>query len=91
MENSILEVKDVYKNFKEVKAVDGVSFSVKRGEFVALLGPNGAGKTTTVEMIEGIQNPTHGSIQIMGMNWENHDSKLHHDKIFLITINIIIS
>jgi len=78
MENSILEVKDVYKNFKEVKAVDGISFSVNRGEFIALLGPNGAGKTTTVEMIEGIQIPTHGSIQIMGMNWENNEKKLHH-------------
>lgn len=77
MENPILDVKNIYKNFKEVKAVDGVSFSVNRGEFIALLGPNGAGKTTTVEMIEGIQKPSHGTISIMGMNWDNHENKLH--------------
>jgi ABC-2 type transport system ATP-binding protein len=73
----ILEISDVYKNFKEVKAVDGISFSVKPGEFLALLGPNGAGKTTTVEMIEGIQKPTSGSISIMGLNWNQHEKKLH--------------
>jgi len=73
----ILEINDVYKNFKEVKAVDGISFTVNSGEFIALLGPNGAGKTTTVEMIEGIQKPVQGSIQIMGMNWNDHEKKLH--------------
>ncbi|HAN18250.1 MAG: ABC transporter ATP-binding protein [Bacteroidetes bacterium GWC2_33_15] len=77
MENPILDVKNIYKNFKEVKAVDGVSFFVNRGEFIALLGPNGAGKTTTVEMIEGIQKPNQGTISIMGMNWDNHENKLH--------------
>jgi ABC-2 type transport system ATP-binding protein len=77
MENLILELIDVHKNFKEVKAVDGISFSLKPGEFVALLGPNGAGKTTTVEMIEGIQKPSNGTISIMGLNWEQHEKKLH--------------
>jgi len=74
----ILEISDVYKNFKEVKAVDGISFSVNSGEFIALLGPNGAGKTTTVEMIEGIQKPSEGSIRIMGLNWDHHEKKLHN-------------
>jgi ABC-2 type transport system ATP-binding protein len=73
----ILEVKDVYKSFKDVKAVDGISFSVKSGEFIALLGPNGAGKTTTVEMIEGIQMPNNGSISISSMNWSGNENKLH--------------
>ena len=77
MSTHILEINDVYKNFKEVKAVDGISFSVKPGEFIALLGPNGAGKTTTVEMIEGIQKPTSGNISIMGLNWDHHEKKLH--------------
>jgi ABC-2 type transport system ATP-binding protein len=77
MENPILEVREVYKNFKEVKAVDGVSFTVAGGEFIALLGPNGAGKTTTVEMIEGIQIPTNGEISISGMHWKGNESKLH--------------
>ncbi|RPH32130.1 MAG: ABC transporter ATP-binding protein [Bacteroidales bacterium] len=73
----ILEVKEVYKYFKDVKAVDGISFSVNTGEFIALLGPNGAGKTTTVEMIEGIQKQASGAISISGMNWANHESSLH--------------
>jgi len=77
MENPILEVKEVYRYFKDVKAVDGISFSVSKGEFIALLGPNGAGKTTTVEMIEGIQKPTSGSISISGMNWSSNENKLH--------------
>jgi len=77
MSTPILEVKEVLKYFKDIKAVDGISFSVKKGEFIALLGPNGAGKTTTVEMIEGIQKPTSGSITISGMNWESNENKLH--------------
>jgi len=77
MEKPILEVKEVYKHFKEVKAVDGVSFTVANGEFIALLGPNGAGKTTTVEMIEGIQIPSNGEIAISGMHWKGNESKLH--------------
>ncbi|NVO09459.1 MAG: ABC transporter ATP-binding protein [Bacteroidales bacterium] len=76
MEIPILDVKDVRKHFKEVKAVDGVNFTVGTGEFIALLGPNGAGKTTTVEMIEGIQQPTSGEINILGLNWHTNESKL---------------
>jgi ABC-2 type transport system ATP-binding protein len=72
----ILEVRDVHKNFKEVKAVDGVSFTVGEGEYIALLGPNGAGKTTTVEMIEGIQKPTNGEIFISGMKWKGNEKTL---------------
>jgi len=76
MEKPILEVKEVRKYFKEVKAVDGVSFTVANGEFIALLGPNGAGKTTTVEMIEGIQKPTDGLIEIAGMTWFGNERKI---------------
>lgn len=77
MLSPILEVKEVHKYFKDVNAVDGISFTVNKGEFIALLGPNGAGKTTTVEMIEGIQKPTKGNISIMGMNWDSNESNLH--------------
>jgi ABC-2 type transport system ATP-binding protein len=71
-----IEVHDVYKSFKTVQAVRGVSLTIKQGQFVALLGPNGAGKTTLVEMIEGIQKPDKGTIQIMGMSWKNHEKQL---------------
>lgn len=76
--SNILEVQNIYKSFKEVKAVDGVTFSVKKGEFVALLGPNGAGKTTTVEMIEGIQKPTNGRIFISGREWNGNEQELRN-------------
>ena len=44
--------------YKEVKAVDGISFELARGEKVAFLGPNGAGKSTTIKMLSGILSPT---------------------------------
>ena len=47
-----------------VRAVDGVSFTVRPGEFFGLLGPNGAGKTTTLEMVEGLRKPQAGSVRI---------------------------
>jgi ABC-2 type transport system ATP-binding protein len=73
----IVSVRNVRKYFKNVKAVDGVSLNIEKGEFVALLGPNGAGKTTLVEMIEGIQIPDEGEITIEGKNWQGHKKELH--------------
>ncbi|MDX1958003.1 MAG: ABC transporter ATP-binding protein [Leptospiraceae bacterium] len=73
-----IELKDVRKAFKDVNAVNGVSFSIEEGEFVALLGPNGAGKTTLVEMIEGIQKPDKGSIQILGKTWSSHEMDIRN-------------
>lgn len=49
-----VEIKGLTKAFKEKKAVDDVSFSIKRGEIVAILGPNGAGKSTTIHMLLGL-------------------------------------
>src|ERR1700739_2564530 len=54
------------KEYRDVSAVCGISFSVKRGEIVGLLGPNGAGKTTTISMILQVLEPTSGSIIIDG-------------------------
>jgi ABC-2 type transport system ATP-binding protein len=74
----VIEIKDVSKSFKEIKAVNNLSLTIHEGEYVALLGPNGAGKTTLIEMIEGLQKPDTGSIRILGMNWREHEQKLHH-------------
>jgi len=60
--NTVLEVKNLTKFYPEVKAVNGVSFSIEKGICFGLLGPNGAGKTTTIEVIEGIVPPTSGEI-----------------------------
>jgi ABC-2 type transport system ATP-binding protein len=58
----ILAVRDVRKTFGDVRAVDGISFTVRRGAITGLLGRNGAGKTTTIRMITGIFLPDSGSI-----------------------------
>lgn len=63
---ALLEVFDLFKYYKEVKAVDGVSFSVQGGICFGLLGPNGAGKTTTIEIIENVTQPTSGKIYYKG-------------------------
>ena len=62
----VLEVKELTKAFKELTAVDSINFSVEPGVCFGLLGPNGAGKTTTIEMMEGIIEPTSGSVKYFG-------------------------
>jgi ABC-2 type transport system ATP-binding protein len=62
----VLEVRDVTKSFGSVRAVDGVSFTVRRGTITGLLGRNGAGKTTMIRMITGIFFPDSGSIELLG-------------------------
>ncbi|MEV0270289.1 ABC transporter ATP-binding protein [Hamadaea sp. NPDC050747] len=66
MSTPTIEVSDLRKAYGEVKAVDGVSFEVRSGEFFGILGPNGAGKTTTLEMIEGLREPDSGRIAVLG-------------------------
>ncbi len=61
-----LQVDNLVRYYQGVKAVDGISFAIERGHCFGLLGPNGAGKTTTVEMLEGINEPTGGSILYQG-------------------------
>src|SRR6187551_299607 len=73
-----IEITEITKSFKDITAVNNLSLTIYEGEFVALLGPNGAGKTTLIEMIEGIQKPDRGNISILGMNWKEHENKLHH-------------
>ena len=64
--DSLLEARHLVKDYPGVRAVDGLSFCVRRGECFGLLGPNGAGKTTTLEMLEGILTPTSGAILFDG-------------------------
>ena len=73
-----IEVKNLVKTFREkgktVTAVDGISFSVKKGEIFGLLGPNGAGKSTTINMLTGLLEKDSGTVKILGYepeaNWE---------------------
>jgi ABC-2 type transport system ATP-binding protein len=76
---AVIDIKDVSKSFKDIKAVNNLSLTIYEGEYVALLGPNGAGKTTLIEMIEGLQKPDAGSIRILGLNWKEHEQRLHQN------------
>jgi ABC-2 type transport system ATP-binding protein len=62
----ILEVRDLRKSYGKVKAVDGISFSVREGSCFGILGPNGAGKTTAIEVIETIHDPDSGTVLYRG-------------------------
>ncbi len=64
----VIFVRDLKKSYGDVRAVDGVSFEVRRGEIFGLLGPNGAGKTTTVEILEGLREPDGGEARVLGLD-----------------------
>ena len=61
-----LEVVDVVKSFKGLRALDGVSFTVRQGEIRGIVGPNGSGKTTLFNVLSGVHGPTSGSIAVFG-------------------------
>jgi ABC-2 type transport system ATP-binding protein len=61
-----IELRDLHKNFKGVRAVRGMTMDIHQGEIVALLGPNGAGKTTTTDMILGLSQPSSGKVSVFG-------------------------
>ena len=63
-----VEVKDLTKIYGEQKAVDGISFSLDKGEIVGFLGPNGAGKSTTMKMITGYLAPDGGDVTVDGID-----------------------
>ena len=65
---TVLAIRDLHKSFGGVRAVDGVSFEIGRGEFLALIGPNGAGKSTCFNMINGQLRPDTGDIVFEGRN-----------------------
>jgi sodium transport system ATP-binding protein len=68
----MIVVRDLYKAFGEVKAVNGVSFEARDGEITGLLGPNGAGKTTTLRMLYSLLPPDAGEILIDGLDPTRH-------------------
>lgn len=62
----MIEIKNIEKGFKNIKAVDGITFNVEKGEVFGLLGPNGAGKSTTISMLCTLLKPDAGSITVDG-------------------------
>jgi ABC-2 type transport system ATP-binding protein len=69
MSETVLEVKNLVKDYGAYRAVDSISFEIKRGQVMGLLGPNGAGKTTTIQMLTGITNLTSGKITYFGLDF----------------------
>jgi ABC-2 type transport system ATP-binding protein len=67
-DGAVVSVADLRKSYGQLKAVDGVSFTVERGEIFGLLGPNGAGKTTTIEILEGLRKPDSGQATVLGID-----------------------
>jgi ABC-2 type transport system ATP-binding protein len=71
-----LRCEKLVKKYGDVTAVDGLDLEIQRGECFGLLGPNGAGKTTTVEIFEGLNDPTSGTVEVLGMNWSANEQAL---------------
>lgn len=74
----MVTVKNLKKRYGDKQAVDGVSFSVKKGEIFGILGPNGAGKTTTLEMMETLRPIDGGSVTIDGINVAEQPQKIKY-------------
>ena len=66
VDGELIQLTDVRKEFGDVTAVNGIDFSIERGEFFSLVGPSGCGKTTTLRMISGFETPTDGQVVIDG-------------------------
>lgn len=67
-----IEVSALKKHYGDLKAVDGISFTVNQGEVFGLLGPNGAGKTTCIEIMEGLRERDGGDVKVLGFDpWKN--------------------
>lgn len=75
-EKSFIEVKHLVKNYGDLKAVDNISFTVKKGALFAFLGVNGAGKSTTINIISSILSKDSGTIKIDGYDLEKENAKV---------------
>lgn len=77
-ENKIIEVKNLFKSFKTIKAVNDISFEVSEGEFFAFLGPNGAGKTTSIKMLTTLLHPTSGELKVNNFDPLHEQAKVRN-------------
>ena len=73
---SIISIKNLSKNYKNVKALDGVCLEVEKGELFGLLGVNGAGKTTLIKILSGLTKKSSGSATIYGFNLDGETHKI---------------
>jgi len=96
---SAIRCRALVKRYGKQTAVDAIDLDVARGECFGLLGPNGAGKTTTVEMLEGLNRPNSGTVELFGIGWgSGRDQELRErigvqlqetqlgDKLFVVEV-----
>lgn len=99
--DEIITVKHLKKYYKDVKAVDDISFSVNKGELFGFLGVNGAGKSTTINMLCTLQEPTEGSVMVNGLELGKENTKIKQhigvvyqnnclDKLLTVKENLIL-
>ena len=90
MNKTIIEVKGLYKFYKAgdtvVHALDGLDFTINKGEFVAIVGPSGSGKSTLLNMLAGLEKPTKGEIIING----THLEKMNENRLVAIRRNNVV-
>ena len=72
----MVEIKNLYKNYGNVRAVQGINFSIKGGEVVGFLGSNGAGKSTTLKILSGYLTPSSGQVLINGLDISNNSHEI---------------
>jgi ABC-type multidrug transport system ATPase subunit len=71
-----IRVQELSKNFRDIRAVDNLSFTVNPGEVYGFLGPNGAGKSTTIRMLLTLITPTSGQVELFGMDLARHRKEI---------------
>ena len=86
MSKTIIEAKNLEKQYLKQKAVDDVSFQIKEGSICGLIGPNGAGKTTIMKMLGGLVLPTGGSLSLFGATTEEELAKARSRMSFMIEV-----
>jgi ABC-2 type transport system ATP-binding protein len=77
----VIHCRSLIRRYGDVTAVDGLDLEIPRGECFGLLGPNGAGKTTTVEILEGINRPDSGIVEILGCRWEEGNDRALRERL----------
>lgn len=78
MNQIVLKVTNLKKQYKNLTALDGISFSLSKGEIVGFIGSNGAGKSTTIKLITGLIRPSSGKIEIYGTDIKNREQALEN-------------
>jgi ABC-2 type transport system ATP-binding protein len=76
--NAVLKITSLYKSFEDVKALNGVSLSINKGEMFGLVGPDGAGKTTLIRIACGLISANEGLIEIFGKNVSDHKKEIQN-------------